>query len=112
MTTTRMSGTYANEGISGNYTRVSGGKMIGKGAFSAMWINPDTSSYTPATIEKPKVEAPAPAETTNASTSDATTPEPTKKKYYTDVHEYVDKIGPGGDMSGVPPGMGGSGLGA
>lgn len=110
MTTTRMSGTYANEGISGNYTRVSGGKMIGKGAFSAMWINPDTSSYTPATVEKPKAETPAPAETTNASTSD--TPEQTKKKYFTDVHEFADKMGPGGDLSGVPPGMGGSGLGA
>lgn len=29
---------------------------------------------------------------------------------YIDVHEYSDKIGPGGDLSGVPPGMGGTGL--
>ena len=50
MTTTKMSGTYANEGIIGNYTQVSGGRMIGKGSFSAMWINPDTSSYTPAAL--------------------------------------------------------------
>ena len=114
MTTTKMSGTYANEGISGNYTQVSGGKMIGKGAFSAMWINPDTSNYTPATIEKPKAETQAPTETTNASNSDTatSTTETTKKSKFVDVHEYADKIGPGGDISGVPPGMGGSGLGA
>ena len=66
------------------------------------------------TIEKPKVETKAPAETTNASTSDTTssTTETPKKSKFVDVHEYADKIGPGGDMSGVPPGMGGSGLGA
>lgn len=30
------------------------------------------------------------------------------KSRFVDVHEYKDKIGPGGDLSGVPPGMGGS----
>lgn len=32
------------------------------------------------------------------------------KVKYVDIHEYAEKIGPGGDLSGVPPGMGGSGL--
>jgi plastocyanin len=30
------------------------------------------------------------------------------KSRFVDVREYKDKIGPGGDLSGVPPGMGGS----
>jgi len=28
------------------------------------------------------------------------------EKRFVDVHEYKDKIGPGGDLSGIPPGMG------
>ncbi|HOV51870.1 MAG TPA: hypothetical protein PKV83_02930, partial [Methanothrix sp.] len=47
LTTTKLSGIFANDSISGNFTQVSGGKMVSKGAFSAMWINPDTSDYTP-----------------------------------------------------------------
>jgi plastocyanin len=31
------------------------------------------------------------------------------KSRFVDVHEYADKQGVGGDLSGVPPGMGGSG---
>jgi hypothetical protein len=111
--TTKMTGTYANDTVNGNFTQISGGKKVGSGTFSAMWINPDTSSYTPAIINEPIVETPAPVvvNTTAASNASAeqTTPE-VKSKRFTDVHEYADKIGPGGDLSGVPPGMGGSGL--
>ncbi|RQW77840.1 MAG: hypothetical protein EHM14_13450 [Methanothrix sp.] len=109
MTTTKMSGTYANEGFGGNFTQVSGGKMVGKGTFSAMWINPDTSSYTPATIEQKKTETTASAETTTAAAPETTdsTNTTAKKSRFVDVREYKDKIGPGGDLSGVPPGMGG-----
>ncbi len=114
LVTTKMSGIFANEGISGNFSQVSGGKMIGKGAFSAMWINPDTSSYAPATIEQQKPAATAPAEVTEAAaadnTTDQTSAQSAKKSRFVDVHEYADKIGPGGDLSGVPPGMGGGGL--
>jgi len=110
--TTKMTGTYVNDTINGNFTQISGGKKVGSGNFSAMWINPDISSYTRAVIEEPKVETPAPAvvDTTAASNASAkqTTPE-VKPKRFTDVHEYADKIGPGGDLSGVPPGMGGGG---
>jgi len=115
LVTTRMSGIFANEGISGNFSQVSGGKMVGKGAFSAMWINPDTSSYAPATIEQQKPETTATAGSTDVAASEATTAnettvQPAKKSRFVDVHEYADKIGPGGDLSGVPPGMGGGGL--
>ena len=110
LVTTKMTGIYANDTINGNFTQINGGKKVGNGTFSAMWINPDTSSYTPAIIEEPKVETPAPAVVESAAASNAsaeqTTPE-AKPKRFTDVHEYADKIGPGGDLSGVPPGMGG-----
>jgi hypothetical protein len=114
LTTTKMTGTYANDTINGNFTQISSGKKVGSGTFSAMWINPDTSSYTPAIIEEPKVETPAPAVVDSTAASDASeeqTAEPEKPaSRFVDVRQYKDKIGPGGDMSGVPPGMGGSGL--
>ena len=59
--TTKMAGTFANDTINGNFTQISGGKKVGSGTFSAMWISPDISGYTPAIIEEPKAEAPAPA---------------------------------------------------
>jgi len=109
--TTKMTGTFAADTINGNFTQISGGKKVGSGTFSAMWISPDVSSYTPAVIAEPKVETPASAVIDSTAAPNAseeqTTPE-VKKKYFTDVKEYADKIGPGGDLSGVPPGMGGS----
>ncbi len=113
LTTTKMSGIFKDEAITGNFTQVSGGKIVNKGTFSATWINPDTSSYTPATIEEPIAAASAPevASTTDnaaATTDDTAAAEKPASRFY-DVHEYADKLGPGGDLSGVPPGMGGGG---
>lgn len=183
--TTKMTGTYANDNINGNFTQISGGKKVGSGTFSAMWINPDTSSYTPAIIEEPVPAAQQTASTTPASeipnsieiTESSFQPNPmtielgttvtwinrgskdqevaatnaafdsgniapggqyqytfskagtfdyyskttssmtgkiivtdNSKSRFVDVRQYKDKIGPGGDLSGVPPGMGGSGL--
>lgn len=113
MVTTKLTGTYSNDALGGNFTQISGGKKVGSGAWSAMWINPDTSSYTPAIIPEQKVEAPAPAqENTTATEEDASEETSATKKStrFVDVHEYKDKIGPGGDLSGVPPGMGGGAL--
>ena len=102
---TRLSGILANEDISGNFTQASEGKIINNGTFNAMWINPDTSSYTPATVEVPAaVVAPA-AIVANATTTNETDEEEEKSRFV-DVREYKDKIGPGGDLSGIPPGMG------
>jgi hypothetical protein len=111
--TTRMTGTYASDAITGNWTQSSGGKKLGNGTFMAMWISPDTSSYKPAVIEQPKAETTAPAEETAAQTESAentSTETTSSKSRFVDVRQYKDKIGPGGDLSGVPPGMGGSGL--
>ena len=109
MTITRLAGTFANESVSGNFTQVSEGKILSNGTFNAMWINPDTSSYTPATVEVPAaVVAPA-AIVDNATTTTETAAEEVKeeKSRFVDVREYKDKIGPGGDLSGIPPGMSG-----
>jgi len=99
--TTKMTGTYANDTINGNFTQIAGGKKVGSGTFSAMWISPDISSYTPAIIEEPKVETPAPA-VVNAS--EEQTAEPAKPaSRFVDIHQYADKIQTGvGDISGIP----------
>ncbi len=111
MVATKMTGTYANDTISGNFTQTSGGQKIGGGPFTAMWISPSTSSYTPAVVEEEKTVAPAAADSaSDSAASEQTTETQPAKSRFVDVREYKDKIGPGGDLSGVPPGMGGSGL--
>jgi hypothetical protein len=107
--TTKMIGTFANDTINGNFTQISDGKKIGMGNFSAMWISPDISSYTPAIIEEPKAETPTPAAVDSAAasnTSEEQTAKPASR--FVDVHQYADKMGPGGDLSGIPPGMSGN----
>jgi hypothetical protein len=111
LTTTKMTGTYANDTINGNFTQISGGKKVGSGTFSAIGFYPDISSYTPAIIEEPKVETPAPAavDTTadsNASGEQTEETEETASRFI-DVRQYADKIQTGvGDISGIPIGMG------
>ncbi len=118
MATTKMTGTFANEIISGNFSQISQGKVSKSGEFSAMWINPDVSSYTPAVIAEPEEPETQPVQTDNVTTPAVTTGETTQQPVqlgqsssrFVDVRKYKDQIGPGGDLSGVPPGMGGSGL--
>lgn len=111
MVTTKVTGTYANDTISGNFTQTSGGQKIGGGQFTAMWISPGTSSYAPAVVEEEKTVAPAAADSaSDSAASEQTNETQPAKSRFVDVREYKDKIGPGGDLSGVPPGMGGSGL--
>ena len=105
MTITRLAGTFANESVSGNFTQVSEGKILSNGTFNAMWINPDTSSYTPATVEVPAAVVTPAAPAANVTTTDETAEEEEKSRFV-DVRSYADKIGPGGDLSGIPPGMG------
>lgn len=108
MVTTKMTGTYANDTISGNFTQTSGGQKIGSGQFTAMWISPGTSSYTPAVIVEEVKEPAASAAVNTTSSTDAAVP--AQNSRFVDVRTYKDKIGPGGDLSGIPPGMGGRGL--
>ncbi len=113
LVSSKLSGTLdsLNGTIQGNYKQTSLGKIINKGNFTAMQISPDTSSYVSATIEEPKAAAEAPA-TVDASADAATAPSETAsaekpKSRFVDVREYADKMGPGGDLSGIPPGMSG-----
>jgi len=182
--TTKMTGKYASDTITGNWTQFSGGKKVGNGTFMAIWVSPDTASYMPAAVVKP-VTATQQAQSSNAASipnsieitdssfqpnvmniSTGTTVTwinsgssdqqiiasngefdsgkiapggqyqytflkagtfdyyskinsamtgkvivtDNSKSRFVDVHQYKDKIGPGGDLSGIPPGMGGSGL--
>jgi len=95
----------ASQTIQGKFVQMSEGKIVGNGEFNAMWISPDVSGYTPAKIEEPKPAAAAPSDTASNQTETETSK---PKSRFVDVREYKDKIGPGGDLSGVPPGMGGS----
>ncbi len=119
MATTKLTGTFASEAISGSFTQISGGQISKTGNFSAIWINPDVSSYTPAVIAEEPAPATQPAQTETVTTPAAsaeqtqTTQQPVQlgnKSRFVDVRKYKDQIGPGGDLSGVPPGMGGIGI--
>jgi hypothetical protein len=93
----------ASQTIRGKFVQMSEGKITGNGEFNAMWISPDVSGYTPAKIEEPKPTSAVPSDANQTETQSSK-----PKSRFVDVHEYKDKIGPGGDLSGVPPGMGGS----
>jgi len=56
LVTTRMSGIFSGEDINGNFSQVSGGKLVNKGPFSATYFSNLTSDYTPAVTKQPKTE--------------------------------------------------------
>jgi hypothetical protein len=135
---TKMDGTFANEVINGKFFQTQGGRITKRGNFSAQWINPTISDYAPAEVKDEAATSGSKSTTsdfkageaseetsitqgpsgessdqtssssqasTNGSTSSSSS---SKKTKYVDVHEWTDKIGPGGDLSMVPPGMGGA----
>lgn len=132
---TKMDGTFADEVISGKFFQTQDGKITKRGEFSAQWINPNLSDYTPAEVDDDSaisgsksttsdIKAGGASEETSITqgssdgSSDQTssagegsissTSSSSKKTKYVDVHEWKDKVGPGGDLSLVPPGMGGA----
>jgi hypothetical protein len=114
MVMTKMTGNFSGDTITGTFIQTDSSGKSKNGDFTATWINPDTSTYTPAKIEEAKAETPAPADsslTTGSSATETTTEEAAdtsaKATKYVDVRKYKDQIGPGGDLSGVPPGMSG-----
>ena len=115
-----LNGTFANDSFSGKFFEVGKGNITLRGDFSATLVNPEISDYTKATATAPAVTQPKATQgTPNASVPSTTTPvaavnktvtqQPVtlggKQKFH-DVHQDWDKLGPGGDISGVPPGMG------
>ena len=118
---TWMNGTYDNDAFSGKFFEVSNGTISTRGDFSATLVNPDISEYVPATVTAPTVTQPKTTtqETPNASVTSnsapvaavntAATQQPVTVGGRQPVHNVEqdwDKLGPGGDLSGVPPGMG------
>jgi hypothetical protein len=110
----KMTGVFdaANQSIKGSFFQVRTGKISARGKFEAMWINPDTSSYIPATIEVPKVATTASYDAVSPIAPKAT--EQTNQQQpsqFHDVRQDADRILTGvGDISQIPIGMGGSGL--
>ena len=133
---TKLDGTYTNGDLNGKFTtRDNEGKTIASGNFDAIWTDPNISDYTPAKVTEPATSQPQAAAPTTAAVQPSNTTSTTDQSSegytpeglqtgpigssvtvgnggtkYVNVEEYADKIGPGGDLSGVPPGMGGSGL--
>jgi hypothetical protein len=110
LVSTMMSGTFADEALSGSYFQTSEGQITGRGDFTAMWINDDITAYTPAAIEQPAAEV-VPAETVTATATEETQ-QPVQlgsSSRFSDVRQYADQVLTGvGDLSQIPIGMGGS----
>lgn len=106
-----LMGSYSEDTITGTYSVYSPTGVVESGKFTAMWINPDTSVYTPAVI--PEAAAPAPAAQTNTTETEqtTTTTQPTQlstRKFF-DVTEKKDEIF-SSPASIIPPAMGMSAL--
>lgn len=106
-----LKGSYSEDTITGTYSVYSPTGVVESGKFTAMWINPDTSVYTPAVI--PEAAAPAPAAQTNTTETEqtTTTTQPTQlstRKFF-DVTEKKEEIF-SSPASIIPPAMGMSAL--
>ncbi|NMC10498.1 MAG: hypothetical protein GYA39_05930 [Methanothrix sp.] len=104
-----MTGTFdsVNQTLKGSFFQTSCGNISSKGTFSAIWINPETSSFTPAKVEGETRAATANGESTAQAASQASS----QTSRFHDVHQDADRILTGvGDISQIPIGMGGSGL--
>ena len=115
-----LNGTFADDAFSGKFFEVSKGTISNRGEFSATLVNPEVTDYTEATVTAPAVTQPKTTQgTPNASVTSTSTPVAAVNSTATqqpatvggrqkpvNVEEYKDKIGMGGDLSGVPPGMG------
>jgi hypothetical protein len=112
-----------NETFDGQYFEVSEGNISLRGEFRATLVNPEITEYAPAKVSAPTLSTPAVQQESQTAVSSATPSAAVANQTSTsqsvtvsgrkkpvDVHEYAEKIGPGGDLSGVPPGMGGAGL--
>ncbi len=76
------------------------------GKHADIWNFDDSATFL-FTITQPSISATPAVSTTQESLSNSTA---TSRSSFVDVRRYKDKIGPGGELSGVPPGMGGVGL--
>ncbi|VVB63608.1 Uncharacterised protein [uncultured archaeon] len=109
MVSTVLDGILADGAISGEFIQASEGRISGSGEFSAVWINPDLSSYVSAKVNGLEPEMPVHATNVSASSAanrtDLQASQP--KSRFHDVHLDADRIQTGvGDISQIPIGMG------
>ncbi len=116
-TSTRLNGTYdpSNQSIRGDLLKVKDGEISERGTFEAIWINPDTASYTPAVMPQkaePSIVQSEPSSSVAAMNETVAVKSGTRSEdYYHDVRQDAVSILTGvGDLSQIPIGMGGSGL--
>jgi len=115
----RLTGTYdpASGMIAGDLVQVTAGMVSKRSQFQAMWINPDVSSYKPAepavgSTYKSSSGSDANATVTPQTASSPATSASSQASKYHDVREDADRILTGvGDLSQIPIGMGGTGVG-
>ena len=109
LVSTVLDGILADGTISGEFFRASEGRISSSGEFSAVWINPDLSSYVSAKVSEPKPELPIPVTNVSAPSAENQTDlqAPQPKSRFHDVHQDADRIQTGvGDISQIPIGMG------
>jgi hypothetical protein len=109
--------------MTGDLVRVTNGEIMERSQFQAMWINPDISSFKPAEIaaksstlsstgkdgNSSATQAQANSQAAGSMAASSSSSQETK---YHDVREDADRILTGvGDISQIPIGMGGSGVG-
>jgi hypothetical protein len=110
----RLIGTYdaASGSIKGDILQASNGNISLRSQFQALWINPDISSYTSASVTMPRADASALGQEAIATVPKAQDsllpPASSQKSKYHDVREDADRILTGvGDISQIPIGMSG-----
>lgn len=131
-TTSRLNGTYdpVNQSITGDLMKIRNSEVTDQGAFEAVWINPDTTSYTPAIVASESVPSAADLQAAEQQAAELQAPDSSAQtakapsvsviplgsaaasdSYFHDVREDAERVLTGvGDISQIPIGMGGSGL--
>ncbi|NYT01757.1 MAG: hypothetical protein GKC10_03230 [Methanosarcinales archaeon] len=104
-----MEGTFSNEAMTGKYSVYNTRGKTGMGTFTAEWINPETSGYTPAAVATTEVAPPAETPTTEANNQSSAPVQLGGTTEFHDVSKDKDRIF-SSPVSMIPPGMGGSGL--
>ena len=94
----KITGSYdaINQSMQGELVQVSNDKILKRGRFDALWINPDISSFIPATIEEAKPVTLAPQ--IKKQTSQETVQQTSR---FHDVHQNSDIIMTGVCSSGL-----------
>ncbi len=106
---TMLDGIFSDEAIRGKFFQTSNNDILSRGEFSALWINPDLSSYVPAKIKGVAGISTAAINPTIADDTIQTYQSAVQQESkFHDVVQDADRILTGvGDISQIPIGMSG-----